>query len=597
MQTQDSAAVTELIAPPVDHSVRFLATWKAHRGITIGTYKLTPRTQFLEDGRCPSFVIVNHDRDGNERLDLSPIAYDKTHPGCPREDKNGRTRLKKYLLPQGMGQPIFAFEKNSYQKFAAAREKWLIEGIGQTLAAIQYGLPALGLNGCEGGHLGGEDSLHPELRDINRGDVVNLVFDADARTNTDVREAAKRQMQRIQARGAIPYLRPLPGSPHDAHQGFDDWTVQLAREGKDVRAEIAKLPKLADLSTFEDFPFTSYSEMIARPFPVWVVEDVIPSGELTVIAGATSCGKTFLAMDLMMAVARGLPKWFDRDVNRTGLAVHISLEGRGLSNRFKAYKHQHNLTDPVPYETLERPLQMLEPRDIEKLVRSIRRLAVRKALPVAIITIDTVNRALGGGDENSSQDMGAFVRSADILKDAFPEAGILLIHHLGKNPERGLRGHSSFAGAVGADLRIDHNEPTKARTVSYVKMRDGTTDNTFSFNLMPVEIGKTDKGRPVTSCVVLQSAASVPRAEDDNRTRYAWMYRWYIGPENNRQPVSKRKITDNLGNIKPKDVRLRKADLEAMFEWAKNMNYATLAGDQPRKGEWYDLHSLPEPKY
>lgn len=598
MQQQDSGNVTELPLPPVDRTARFLASWKRQRGInTVGTYKLNPPSQFLGDAACPSFVVVNHDRESNERLDLSPTAYDKTHPSCPRDEKNGKTKLRKYMLPAGIGQVILAFEKDSYAKFAAAKEKWLIEGIGQTLAALQYGLAALGINGCEGWHLGGSDSLHPELRDIRPGDVVNIVYDADVRTNGEVREPAKRLMQQIHARGAVPYFRPLPGSPHDEHQGFDDWTAALAHDGKDVKAEIASLPQLPDLSTFEDFPFTSYNEMIARPFPVWIVEDVIPSGELTVIAGATSCGKTFLAMDLMMAVARGLKQWFGRDVNRPGLVIHVSLEGRGLSNRFKAYRRHHSLTDPVPYETLEGPVQMLERRDIEKLVRSIQRLAVRKSLPVVLITIDTVNRALGGGDENSSQDMGAFIRSADVLKDAFPDAGIILIHHLGKNPDRGLRGHSSFSGAVGADLRIEHNELTKVRTVTYVKMRDGTTDSTFSFNLLPVEIGKNDKGGPVTSCIVLPTAAPVEDGEASTLQIYRAIYRHWKSTFKEAL-VTKEAISDQYSRIKPMlGKKIKKP--EFMAAWAEIVMKAEWVekGPEASHGQYYRLLEPPKPKY
>jgi hypothetical protein len=68
-------------------------------------------------------------------------------------------------------------------------------------------------------------------------------------------------------------------------------------------------------------------------------------------------------------------------------------------------------------------------------------------------------------------------------------------------------------------------------------------------------------------------------------------------PENNRAPVSNRRIMDNLGNIRPKDVKCHKLDLEAAFEWAKSTGYATLAAQQPKKGEWYDLHPVPAAKF
>src|SRR5690606_25718324 len=78
----------------------------------------------------------------------------------------------------------------------------------------------------------------------------------------------------------------------------------------------------------------------------------------------------------------------------------------------------------------------------------------QSGLPLAAVAVDTVNRALGGGDENSSVDMGAFVAQAERLRVAFPGSAVLLVHHTGKDEGRGARGHSSLAAAVGGQLDV-----------------------------------------------------------------------------------------------------------------------------------------------
>lgn len=85
--------------------------------------------------------------------------------------------------------------------------------------------------------------------------------------------------------------------------------------------------------------------------------------------------------------------------------------------------------------------------------------------------------------------------------------------------------------------------------------------------------------------------------EGDARTRYQWIFAWYVGDQNQRRPVSKWKITDNLANIKPKGFKLTKMDLDGAMEWAIDKGQARLALEQVKRGQAYDLHPLQEPKY
>jgi hypothetical protein len=300
-------------------------------------------------------------------------------------------------------------------------------------------------------------------------------------------------------------------------------------------------------------------------------------------------------MDMLLAVARGLSHWFGQRINAHGLVVHITLEGTSLRNRLQAYRLHHKITETIPYFALEAPINLRNSPD--ELIGAIRRLGDQVGLPVALIAVDTVNRAMGGGDENSSTDMGAFLASAERIKSAFPGCGVILVHHVGKDVSKGARGHSSFSANIGAQLDVDNDEKTGIRTVTIAKQREGRTDQRFNFQFGIVDLGKDADGEEITSCVIQPSAAPTSSAEDDKRTRYTWIYLWFIGPQNNREPVSRRKIADNVGNIRPEGSRVTAAELKTAFEWGKNMKYVTLSGKQPKTGEWYDLHPVLEPKY
>ena len=102
--------------------------------------------------------------------------------------------------------------------------------------------------------------------------------------------------------------------------------------------------------------------------------------------------------------------------------------------------------------------------------------------------------------------MGAFLTGAELLKAAFPGAGIILVHHLGKDSSRGARGHSSFGANVGTQLNVDCDQQSKVRTVRVGKQRDGRTDLTFNFELAVIEVGMDDDGEAITSCVVKDCA-------------------------------------------------------------------------------------------
>jgi hypothetical protein len=302
------------------------------------------------------------------------------------------------------------------------------------------------------------------------------------------------------------------------------------------------------------------------------VKNLIPPGELTAIVGETSCGKTFVAMDLLLAVARNEQYWFDQRIKRHGLVVHITLEGTGLGNRLQAYKTHHKLDAALPYVAIETPINLRDAHTTMDLIATIRREAVLQSRPVVLIAVDTVNRALGSGDENSSVDMGAFLASAERLKSAFPGSGVLLVHHVGKDSSRGARGHSSFSANVGAELLVTSDDRTGIRTVTAQKQRDASTDVRFNFQLQVVELCKDEDGDAITSCVVQPCVAPVASASASDLEVYRWIFQWNVNERGGR-PTSRTEVKRNFGRIKPKGCKLQKPDFESALEGAINKGW------------------------
>ena len=117
----------------------------------------------------------------------------------------------------------------------------------------------------------------------------------------------------------------------------------------------------------------------------------------------------------------------------------------------------------------------------------------------AVVFIDTLNRAAPLADENSSRDMGEILEGAKQLQ-ALTGGLVVLIHHTGKNADRGLRGHSSLFAAMDAAVEVSRDGDCREWRVS--KAKDGQDGEAFPFRLEVVQLPPDEDGEPVTSCVV-----------------------------------------------------------------------------------------------
>jgi putative DNA primase/helicase len=128
----------------------------------------------------------------------------------------------KYLQPRRSGVRIYFPLATLDTVLHSDEPLYLVEGEKKALAVAQTGLAAIGLCGIDGWHVRGARELHPDLDDIGlSGRVVNVIPDADVRTNPAVRAAVRRLGAALATRGAIARLVRVP----DGYKGVDDWLV------------------------------------------------------------------------------------------------------------------------------------------------------------------------------------------------------------------------------------------------------------------------------------------------------------------------------------------------------------------------------------
>jgi hypothetical protein len=232
------------------------------------------------------------------------------------------------------------------------------------------------------------------------------------------------------------------------------------------------------------------------------IEGLLIKAAMSVTYGPSNCGKTFFMADLALHVALGL-EWRGREVEQAGV-IYCAMEGaHGIANRVAAFALTCGLTgQEIPFAIIPVSLNLLDPNaDTSRLIDAIAEAAARMAIPVGLVVMDTLSRAMAGGNENSPEDMGALVANSDRIRQA-TGAHVAWIHHSGKDQAQGARGHSLLRAATDTEIEIsraDNDSPSIARVT---KQRELEIDGVFGFTLKRVELGLNHRGKPVTSCVV-----------------------------------------------------------------------------------------------
>lgn len=240
------------------------------------------------------------------------------------------------------------------------------------------------------------------------------------------------------------------------------------------------------------------------------VQGLLTDGALSVVYGPSNCGKTFFMTDLAFKVATGAP-WRGKRVEQGGV-VYVALEGSyGLKNRIAAYKSKFGSLNGQ-FAMVPCAVDFFDPESNIAEFIALLKTAQEDLGSVRLVVIDTLSRALAGGDENSGKDMGMLVKHADLIRQ-LTGAHVCFIHHSGKDEAKGARGHSSLRAAVDTEIEITRDEKEDFSRVKIVKQREMEMEKEMQFALEVVSIGVNKYNEEVTSCVVVPIEAEERKKE------------------------------------------------------------------------------------
>ena len=226
----------------------------------------------------------------------------------------------------------------------------------------------------------------------------------------------------------------------------------------------------------------------------WTVKHVIPAASVGMLFGASGTFKSFIALDAALHVAHGLP-WMGRRTE-AGPVLYIAAEGgAGLWGRIDAWHRARQL----PWAQV--PLFVV-PQAVDLTVDAWRVVDAAQAVGVspAMVIVDTLSQTYAG-EENSANEMAAYLREIGLRFRALWGCNVLLVHHNGHSATERPRGSSAIRANIDFLLGVFRDEREMLATMTCVKQKDGDLFPDATFKLNVESLGVDEDNDPVTSLV------------------------------------------------------------------------------------------------
>jgi hypothetical protein len=235
--------------------------------------------------------------------------------------------------------------------------------------------------------------------------------------------------------------------------------------------------------------------------PEWLLHHVIEAKVVAVLAGPRASFKSFIALDWAMRIATaGSP------------VALLSGEGGGLGRRVKAWMQTFGGGQDLralPVLALERPLNLNREEEMAMLVEAMDKAQIRPTL----VVIDTLSKFSAGMDENSNQEVAAYLSAVSRFIRERYDASVLIVAHSGHGDADRPRGASALMANPDSEFIVKRAaQPNTHVEVTRQRFKDTGELPNLAYEAEVVDLGAADRyGERLTSLVMRQSVAQGER--------------------------------------------------------------------------------------
>jgi hypothetical protein len=238
-------------------------------------------------------------------------------------------------------------------------------------------------------------------------------------------------------------------------------------------------------------------ELFDLQAPEFLIDDLLPARGVGLIGGASGAFKTFLTTALAGHIAAGKP--IGPHPVKQGRVVYLANEGQaGLGLRMLTWETANDAAD-VPVLFARQTPDLTNESSADEWIETIR--AEAGPNPITLIIIDTFGKATLGADEDRKKDMAPCVANMQAIADAY-DCFVLAVHHLGKDPKRGLRGSVVLRTDTDAVWLVERISKTEL-SVNINKLKDAPDGFDVAFSLKTREVVTPD-GEVHADCPYLE---------------------------------------------------------------------------------------------
>lgn len=240
--------------------------------------------------------------------------------------------------------------------------------------------------------------------------------------------------------------------------------------------------------------FLTIQQLLNMPESTWLIENLIPDCACGQIFGQSQSYKSFISLHIALCICTG-HDFFGHDTRQGQVLMMCGERIIDLPKRILGWQEHYEIDIENNHNILftKGCFDICHTIKTKQFVSYLQWLKTHHQFNPDLIIIDTFSKAFGR-NENSTEDMGTFLRNLDTIKNATSSA-IMLVHHTGHTDQKRARGNSRLPDDLDFCILCERTEKFHAN-LTVTKQKDADCLENLPINLHPVH---SDRGETLVA--------------------------------------------------------------------------------------------------